>query len=180
MIKLVVATVAALFAVLLVFGDESRREEASLSGKSSAFDFSFASFIPQQSEIDTIELKPTATLSDDEAVAAAVEAGKLHRAIRDEAGGEDIVTTVSALKPSAAENDTSTEDSTATDFWYVSGTRVNLRAGPGTVNAVVARLGIGTEARVLSDPAAAWIEIRTADGTAGWISSKFLTETAPG
>lgn len=180
MIKFVVATVAVIFIVLLVFGDESRREEVSHGDSKSSFEFSLASFIPQPNEIKEVELKPTATLSDGEAVQAAVEAGKLHRANRTATNNRDIVKAVSALVPAVTDNDIANESSAAVDFWYVTGTRVNLRAGPGTVNAVVARLGLGTEAEVLSDPAGAWIEIRTADGTAGWISSKFLTDTAPG
>ncbi len=174
MLKLIVATVAAIVAVLLVFGDEGRRVEASQSERGPAFKFSFAAFIPQSDEIKAVELAPASALSDHEAVRLAIEAGELLRAERSGVNGGDIVTTASTVTPVAR------SDSMATGFWYVSAARVNLREGPGTGNAVVARLTIGTEAEVLSDTAADWIEIRTADGTAGWISSKFLTETAPG
>lgn len=180
MFKLVVAALAAIFIVLLVFGDESRREDVSTGEREPTIEFSLAAFIPQTSEIDKVELEPAATLSDVEAVKAAVEAGALLRADRRETKSEYFATLAATVETSVNGDDAATESSAATDFWYVSGTRVNLRAGPGTVNAVVARLGLGTEAEVLSDTAAAWIEIRTADGTAGWISSKYLTETAPG
>lgn len=174
MIKLVVATVAAFFAVLLVFGDETRRVEVSEKKRGPAFEFSLASFIPQSKDIGEIRLEPVSALSDEEAVKIAIETGETLRAKRSGTYEGDIVA-------AAALADTvSSVDAPATDFWYVSGTRVNLRAGPGTVNAVVASLTFGTEAEVLSDTGADWIEIRTADGTAGWISSIFLTETAPG
>lgn len=180
MFKFVVATLAAIFIVLLVFGDDSRREDVSKSEREPAIEFSLAAFIPQVNEIDKVELEPASTLSDVEAVKVAVEAGELLRADRRETKSNDFATIAATVETSVNGDDVATESSKAADFWYVSGARVNLRAGPGTVNAVVARLGLGTEAEVLSDTTAAWIEIRTADGAAGWISSKFLTESAPG
>ena len=174
MLKLILATVAVIFTVLFVFGDESRRDADSKNKRGSGFAFSLASFIPQPNEINEIELKPASSLSDFEAVKIAFEAGELLRAKNSGVYGEDIVASTSAIEPTTAGNDT------AADFWYVSGAQVNLRAGPGTANEVVSRLGLGTQAEVLSDTSADWIEIRTADGRAGWISSKFLTQTAPG
>lgn len=179
MFKMVVATLAAIFIVLLIFGDDSRRAEVSKSNRKPAIEFSLAAFIPQTNEIDKVELEPAPTLSDVEAVKAAVAAGELLRADRRVTKSDDFVTIAATVETSVNGADAAT-DPLAVESWYVSGTRVNLRAGPGTTNAVVARLGLGTEAKLLSDPAADWIEIRTADGTAGWISSKFLTDSAPG
>ena len=180
MFRLIAVTVAAIFTVLLVFGDETRCDDVSQSERGPAFEFSLASFIPQPKEINEVALNPVSTISDVEAVKIAVEAGELLRAKRNGTSGEDVIATVSTIDPTASRVEPAAESLQLADYWYVSGARVNLRAGPGTANAVVARLGIGTEAEVLSDTAADWIEIRTADGTAGWISSKFLTETAPG
>ena len=177
MLKLIVATVAGLFAVLFVFGDEARREEASLSKRGPAFEFSLAAFIAQPEVIDAVELAPVSSISDDRAVKIAVEAGDLLRAKRSGTYQGDIVTAATSV---ASGGDTATNGAQIANLWYVSGTRVNLRAGPGTGNEVVARLTLGTKAEVLGDIAADWIEIRTADGTAGWISSKYLTQTAPG
>ena len=179
MFKLVAATLAAIFIVLLVFGDDSRREDVSKSEREPTIEFSLTAFIPKSNEIDKVELEPTSTLSDNEAVQVAIEAAELHRANRLETKSDDFITIAATVEAFVNGNDVAA-DTLAVESWYVSGTRVNLRAGPGTTNAVVARLGFGTEAEVLSDTAAAWNEIRTADGTAGWISSKFLTETAPG
>jgi uncharacterized protein YgiM (DUF1202 family) len=179
MFRLIAATVAAIFTVLFVFGDETRREGVSLNKRGPAIEFSLASFIPKPSDIDEVALNPISTISEVEAVKIAVEAGELLRAKRNGTSPEDVVAMVSTIEPTASPVDPA-EGLRLADFWYVNGTRVNLRAGPGTANAVVARLGMGTEAEVLSDTAADWIEIRTADGTAGWISSKFLSNTAPG
>jgi hypothetical protein len=180
MLKLIVATVAGLFAVFFIFGDEARREEASLTKRGPAFEFSLAAFIAQPEVIDAVELAPASAMSDVEAVKIAVEAGDLLRAKRSGTYQGDIVTAASAATSTVSGGDTATNGAQAINLWYVSGTRVNLRAGPGTGNEVVARLARGTKADVLSDTGADWIEIRTADGTAGWISSKFLTEAAPG
>ena len=65
-------------------------------------------------------------------------------------------------------------------YWYVTGSRVNLRGGPGTGNAVVGQVTFGTEAEVLTDRDG-WYEIRLADGSAsGWIFGRFLNEELPG
>jgi hypothetical protein len=172
MFRLIAATVAAIFTVLLVFGEETRREDVSLNKRGPSFEFSLASFIPKPNDTDQNTLNLVSTISE-------VEAGELLRAKRNGASLEDVVAIVSTSEPTASRTDPA-EGLQLANFWYVNGTRVNLRAGPGTANAVVARLEMGAEAEVLSDIAADWIEIRTADGTAGWISSKFLTDTAPG
>ena len=66
------------------------------------------------------------------------------------------------------------------EFWYVSGSKVNLRQGPGTGNAVVAQVTLGTEALVL-DARDGWMQIETTDGaTSGWIFGKFLKDQKPG
>ena len=65
-------------------------------------------------------------------------------------------------------------------YWYVTGSRVNLRGGPGKSNAVVGQVTFGAEAEVLTDKDG-WFQIRLADGSAsGWIFGKFLGEKLPG
>ncbi|MEK6217289.1 MAG: SH3 domain-containing protein, partial [Boseongicola sp.] len=159
MFRLIAATVVAIFTVLLVFGDETRREDVSLGKRGPAFEFSLASFIQKPNDIDEVALDPVSANSEVEAVKIAVEAGELLRAKRNGTSPEDVVATVSTIEPTASRVDAA-EGLRLADFWYVSGTRVNLRAGPGTANSVVARLGMGTEAEVLSDTAADWIKIR--------------------
>lgn len=62
---------------------------------------------------------------------------------------------------------------------YVTGTRVNMRSGPGTGNAVVAALDRGTEVEALGEAAGDWVEIRTAAGERGFMSNQFLSPDAP-
>ena len=64
--------------------------------------------------------------------------------------------------------------------WFVTGSRVNVRQGPGTGNAVVGQVTQGMEAQVL-ETRDGWMQIVTKDGGAsGWISGRFLEERQPG
>ncbi|MDD9977588.1 MAG: SH3 domain-containing protein [Boseongicola sp.] len=188
MLKYIVLTLAALYGVLMIFGDESRREPVSRNATSAVFDFSFANLAP---EVETSELGDTGyipVISDDDAVAAAMSAGQSYRdsleATSELRGLILAVETASAgvVEVSQPVEQVVSEAITVAEplpRWYVSGTRVNLRSGPGTGNEVVAQLGLGTEAEVLSDTSSEWIEIRTSEGTTGWIFSTFLSEQPP-
>jgi uncharacterized protein YgiM (DUF1202 family) len=67
------------------------------------------------------------------------------------------------------------------DVRYVTGTRVNLRAGPSTLDDVVAQLARGTKAVVLDDGGGGWLQIRDLDtGVEGFMSGDFLSADAPG
>ena len=57
----------------------------------------------------------------------------------------------------------------------VSGSRVNLRSGPSTANAVLASLPRGTVVEVIGPASGNWVELRDVDsGTVGFMSSNFL------
>ena len=172
MFKWIVATCAALYVVLLVFGSEDRRPEVARSDAGPLFDFNFSDWIPRDVDPAGAALSPSA-IDEVEAVRVALEAGRLHRS--GASGGDSLRGLVAAVETAPASPDASAS------YWYVSGTLVNLRSGPGTSNAVVAQLERGDPAEVISDPAAEWIEIRAAGGAIqGWISSRFLSETQPG
>ena len=59
------------------------------------------------------------------------------------------------------------------DLRTVTGSVVNMRAGPGTGFDVVGQLTEGARAELLS-VAGGWSEVRTEDGTTGWMASRFL------
>ena len=59
------------------------------------------------------------------------------------------------------------------DLRTVTGSVVNMRGGPGTGFDVVGQLVEGARAEVLSE-ADGWSEVRTEDGTTGWMASRFL------
>lgn len=62
---------------------------------------------------------------------------------------------------------------------YVTGTAVNLRAGPTTEANIVAKLSRGTPVEPLGPTSGAWIQLRTMDGNRGFMSASFLSPNNP-
>lgn len=63
----------------------------------------------------------------------------------------------------------------AVELVRISGSRVNIRSGPGTENAVVITLDGGTVIEALSITDSGWIEIRLPDGGGiGWVSATLV------
>ena len=181
MFKLIVVTLAAFFVILQVFGDPSRRPAVTREAPAA---LTLASLIGVDEKIEETSLEPEPLLSEADAIALAVEAGKRVRQERKSGpqavtlrGVADVIK-VAAVNPDQSE--AAAIEAAPVAKWLVSGTRVNLRQGPGTSNAVVTQLTLGTEAEVI-DSQNGWMQIVTTDGaTTGWISGKFLKEQAPG
>lgn len=62
---------------------------------------------------------------------------------------------------------------------YVIGERVNFRAGPSTDFQVVGALTHGSEVVALGPTESGWINIRSTDGTSGYMSGRFLSVRRP-
>jgi hypothetical protein len=78
------------------------------------------------------------------------------------------------LEPVRAEPDPVAE--TTPDLRFVDGDRVNLRGGPGTDYAVVARLVRNDMVEVLKDEGDGWLHIRVFDtGEDGWMADWLVT-----
>ena len=168
MLKYLVAAAAAIYFVMLIFGDEARRSDVTRNAEDETTEISFAAFVRPES-IETGK-KLTFAITDSEAVEHAIQAAKSLREGRRDAPLRGLI---AAIEEEAGQEGIA-------DNWYVSGERVNLRAGPGTGNAVVAQLKRGEPATVLSDRDG-WYQIQTADGAvSGWIFGKFLTDQMPG
>ncbi|MEM8592622.1 MAG: SH3 domain-containing protein [Pseudomonadota bacterium] len=61
------------------------------------------------------------------------------------------------------------------DLRAVSGSRVNMRNGPGTNYQVLAQLVRGDEAEVLQVPGNGWVKIRASEsGRIGWMAERLL------
>ena len=61
------------------------------------------------------------------------------------------------------------------EILLVSGSRVNMRAGPGTNHAVLETLLLGTRVERVSTADNGWMEIQLVDGgSIGWMSADFL------
>lgn len=61
------------------------------------------------------------------------------------------------------------------DIRQVIGTHVNMRQGPGTTYPVIARMNLGDEVEVLSDPGNGWLRLRDLrDRRMGWIAASLI------
>lgn len=177
MFRLIVVTMAALYGVLLVFGDEGRRPAEVARAEPMGFALIKAAYLPDTR--DAPARLSNSDVSDAEAIRLAIDNARQIRAerkARPMRGAVDVM----AARPTGERDVAVADPVEATTYWYVTGSKVNIRKGPGTRNAVVGQVVFGTEAEVLGD-ADGWFEIRTVDGSAsGWISSKFLAEQRPG
>lgn len=61
------------------------------------------------------------------------------------------------------------------DIREVSGTRVNMRDGPGTIYPVITKVSIGKKVEVLDDPGTGWLRLRVLpEQQIGWISASLV------
>ena len=89
--------------------------------------------------------------------------------------GEPV--TVSLVQPAAAPEPAAAAapDAASGPLLRVTGSRVNLRAGPGVGNDVVGSLTRGTVAEAIGGPQSGWQEIRDVEtGVTGYMSANFL------
>lgn len=175
MFKLIVVTLAAFVAILQIFGDPARRPEVSRAAPEL---LTLASFANVSDDVLEELVLPQSQVSDEDAIRIALAASK---AVRDERlANRPLRRGAQARELAVATEQQAIPTNTNQDYWYVSGSKVNLRQGPGTTSAVVAQVTLGTEAMVL-DRQNGWMQIETTDGnTSGWIYGKFLNEQKPG
>jgi hypothetical protein len=63
------------------------------------------------------------------------------------------------------------------DIREITGTRVNMRDGPGTIYPVISRLTIGHEVEVLGDSGTGWLRLRILpEQQTGWISASLVSK----
>ena len=63
------------------------------------------------------------------------------------------------------------------DIREITGTRVNMRDGPGTIYPVISRLTIGHAVEVLDDSGTGWLRLRTMpEKQIGWISASLVSK----
>lgn len=170
MIRLTVVTLAALYAVLYVFGDEARRPAEVSRAEGPGLTVDLGRYLPDLPSVATVSA--TSGISEAEAVTQALAAGQKIRAARTAEPRRGAVVLASADGSGAGSAD-------GAAGWFVTGERVNLRGGPGTSNAVVGEATFGMEAEMLEDRNG-WYRIRLADGSEAWIFGKFLSAQRPG
>lgn len=67
-----------------------------------------------------------------------------------------------------------------TDYWYVTGNRVNLRRGPSTSSAVIGQMSRGEIAEMVEETPDGWYRIAVPGTlTEGYIFGKFLSPDEP-
>ena len=63
------------------------------------------------------------------------------------------------------------------DMREVTGTRVNMRNGPGTTYPVIERLTLGNDVEVLDDSGTGWLRLRSIKGqNIGWIAASLISK----
>ncbi|MEM6657431.1 MAG: SH3 domain-containing protein [Pseudomonadota bacterium] len=64
------------------------------------------------------------------------------------------------------------------DIREISGTRVNMRDGPGTIYPIIGKASIGQKVEVFGDSGTGWLRLRVLPGQqVGWISASLVRKT---
>ncbi|MCF3973628.1 SH3 domain-containing protein [Paracoccus salsus] len=174
---LMAVTLAALYAVMSVYGAGNPRAE--LRQAQPAPSRSAARDAGSRSVLSAPDPAPLVLEPDDPPPAEMVPASEQTPArVRDFPGPP--------LRPSpeyrgAASEASAPGPSGATGpILYVTGTRVNFRAGPSTGDRVIGALNGGEAVEALGPPDSDWVNIRDSDGRVGYMSGRFLSDTPPG
>ncbi|MEP3329920.1 SH3 domain-containing protein [Sedimentitalea sp.] len=97
-----------------------------------------------------------------------------------ELGATGLRTTTSGTETDTADGTPRQADlfaSQEADIREITGTRVNMRDGPGTIYPIIARLSIGQSVEVLSESGTGWLRLRTMPGQQlGWISASLVSK----
>ena len=64
--------------------------------------------------------------------------------------------------------------------YYINGSYVRLRKGPGTSYDIITELSNNTEVAVLSTANSAWYQVKLSDGTTGYVSSDYISRRSTG
>lgn len=67
-----------------------------------------------------------------------------------------------------------------TTVYYINGSYVRIRKGPGTDYDIIDELDYNTTLTILSTKNAAWYQVKLADGTTGYVSSDYISKRTAG
>lgn len=93
----------------------------------------------------------------------------------------DRDTSVPSIQQPAARPTTTVAQATTSpslEYLYVTGSSVNVRSGPSTDFAVLTSLSRDTRVQVVGT-SVGWAEVILPTGTVGWMTTQFLSTTAP-
>lgn len=131
--------------------------------------------------------KPTPTLAVDTPQSVAPRGNLAAALATDQPRGElqlaSLAQGAAGLREMAAATETPQDapavEETAADIRQITGLRVNMREGPGTIYPVIARLQLGDEVEVLDRSGTGWLRLRGPDRQIGWIAASLVGRKAP-
>ena len=193
MLRLTFTLAIALYAGMVVWGEPVERPEAAAvvaaSAPVPAVEFPRPAIVDRdaQGEVVVARAAPTETVVPEaSAIAAAAPQpaggigavaplGEPVRISLIEPDGGAAAGAVPAPVAAPAPFAAITDDHRPGERMVVTGTLVNLRAGPSTANAVLDSLPLGTVVDVLGPAGGNWVELREVEsGRTGYMSSRFL------
>lgn len=184
MFKLCFSLAAALYAGFVIWGDPSDFEtiETAQSSAPVVSTRDFDAPVILGSVADPDEGTPAVTRSGvtDTVVPNAATIAASTPAPRTQAepkviGAPTVVSLVRPAAPAPAAATETTISASSGPLVQVTGTRVNMRAGPSTANPVIESLPGGTLAEKLGETENGWYQIRALDsGEIGYMSGRFL------
>lgn len=164
---LMLATVAGLFAVMMIWGDGDLRSERRPA--------------PSPAPVATAA-EPEAAPEPAPAAAAAEEAtpaAEPEPTVAEVAGGiERFAGPSLQVSPEFAGQTETPAEAGEASLW-VTASRLNMRSGPSSGAAVVTGLDSGTGLVPLGPTEGDWVEVRAPSGQTGFVSSQFVTTTPP-
>ena len=128
--------------------------------------------------LEDVQTATAETVGADEVVAGESDEAAVPR----NAAFEVSSATTPAIIPSLIDpndgvlTESTSETANLLDLRVVTGTRVNVRSGPGTQFGVVSKLVEGDEVEILEDNGNGWVRLRpVGDGPIGWMADFLLT-----
>ena len=181
MIRLTILTLIGLFAMFSIYGGQQGDSPAPAPAITDAPADATAEAAPQpdpQTDPQTDPQPETATATATEAVAIPPsEVAQTPSKAQDFPGPPLRPSPEHAGATQQAEADLAAPEGAA--VLYVTGNKVNFRAGPSTNDRVVGALLRGSPIEVISGTDDGWVQLRDAEGREGYMSAQFLSPDAP-
>ncbi|GHC52264.1 SH3 domain-containing protein [Neogemmobacter tilapiae] len=168
MLKLTLTLCAAMFAAMLIGG----RDHGQLRPGLAAAQLEAAQApVTAQAAVEPAEVVTQAAFTPATALPAEVVAPANELALP--------LVQPEAVETALAEAEAPVEEAPA-DVWYVAADTVNVREGPGTTYGILDKLANGDAVSVVWQDDTGWAKIRIeGDGIEGYVSTDFLTQSAP-
>ena len=146
--------------------------------------------VPVTAEVAQVTAEPVAELGEEETKALLSQVAAGLKANPSLFSDENVTLTLASLEQGVASLEQVTTDAelptvdlsstveTPKDIREISGTRVNLRDGPGTIYPIIGKAGLGQQVEVLSESGTGWLRLRVLPGQqVGWISASLVRKT---